>query len=253
VPELLRAAADLVIDGGELPGTPSTVVDLRRYEETGEYSVVRRGLVDEASLERALHPQFHFDPDGYLEMMRAEVPEYDALQDELVSVSGGGARRILELGVGTGETARRLLQRHPGASLVGIDVSEEMLAVARSVLPAGGSALRVGRLEDPLPDGPFDVVASALCIHHLEGRLKADLFERVRAVLAPGGRFVFADLVLPDDPAVDRTPWTPGYDHPSPLSDQLAWLSEAGFAQARVTWRSRDLVVVAATDKVAQP
>ncbi len=38
---LLRAAADLVIDGGELPGTASTVVDLRSYEEAGSWSIVR--------------------------------------------------------------------------------------------------------------------------------------------------------------------------------------------------------------------
>ena len=32
VPEQIRGGADLVLDGGELPGTPSTVVDLRRFE-----------------------------------------------------------------------------------------------------------------------------------------------------------------------------------------------------------------------------
>jgi L-threonylcarbamoyladenylate synthase len=45
VPELLRASADLVLDGGELPGTASTVIDLRRYEDDGSWSVVREGLV----------------------------------------------------------------------------------------------------------------------------------------------------------------------------------------------------------------
>ena len=45
VPEDIRAGADLVIDGGELPGTPSTVIDLRRYERTGEWSVLRSGAV----------------------------------------------------------------------------------------------------------------------------------------------------------------------------------------------------------------
>jgi L-threonylcarbamoyladenylate synthase len=54
VPELMRAAADLVIDGGELPGTPSTVVDLRRYEEAGSWSVVRFGAVGEEQLAAAL-------------------------------------------------------------------------------------------------------------------------------------------------------------------------------------------------------
>jgi L-threonylcarbamoyladenylate synthase len=45
VPEEIRAGADLVLDGGELPGTPSTVVDLRRYEDGGDWTVVRTGLV----------------------------------------------------------------------------------------------------------------------------------------------------------------------------------------------------------------
>jgi L-threonylcarbamoyladenylate synthase len=48
VPESIRAGADLVIDGGELAGTPSTVVDLRQYERTGAWTIVRRGAVPEA-------------------------------------------------------------------------------------------------------------------------------------------------------------------------------------------------------------
>jgi L-threonylcarbamoyladenylate synthase len=48
VPEAIRAGADLVIDGGELPGTPSTVIDLRGYEDTGELRIVRQGAVPEA-------------------------------------------------------------------------------------------------------------------------------------------------------------------------------------------------------------
>src|SRR3954453_22947220 len=45
VPEVIRAAADLVVDAGELPGTASTVVDLRGYEAAGEWRVVRAGAV----------------------------------------------------------------------------------------------------------------------------------------------------------------------------------------------------------------
>jgi L-threonylcarbamoyladenylate synthase len=45
VPPHIRDAADLAIDGGELPGTPSTVIDLRRYEREGTWSVLRSGAV----------------------------------------------------------------------------------------------------------------------------------------------------------------------------------------------------------------
>src|SRR3954447_23470526 len=54
VPEHIRAAADLVIDAGELPGTPSTVVDLRAYETTGEWDVVRQGAVEREAVARAV-------------------------------------------------------------------------------------------------------------------------------------------------------------------------------------------------------
>ena len=45
VPEALRTGADVVLDGGELPGTPSTVIDLRGYEDEGAWSVVREGAM----------------------------------------------------------------------------------------------------------------------------------------------------------------------------------------------------------------
>ena len=54
VPESIRAAADLLLDAGELPGTPSTVVDLRGYDETGEWSVVRDGAMPAEELAEAL-------------------------------------------------------------------------------------------------------------------------------------------------------------------------------------------------------
>jgi tRNA (cmo5U34)-methyltransferase len=245
VPELLRRSADLVIDGGELPGTPSTVVDLRRYEDALAWEVVRAGAVSYDELGPALGGQYHFNPDTYAAMISADVPLYPRLQEELTAASGSGARRVLELGTGTGETARRLLEAHPGAFLVGVDASAEMLAVARSVLPGDRVDLRVGAIEEPLPEGPFDLVASALCVHHLTGPEKADLFGRVLSVLRPGGRFVLADVVVPVDPADASTPLTPGFDRPSPLSDQLGWLRDAGF-EARVCWASGDLAVVAA-------
>jgi L-threonylcarbamoyladenylate synthase len=54
VPERIRAAADLVLDGGELPGRSSTVVDLRAYETEGSWTVVRAGALSEEALAAAL-------------------------------------------------------------------------------------------------------------------------------------------------------------------------------------------------------
>jgi tRNA (cmo5U34)-methyltransferase len=185
--------------------------------------------------------QFHFHPDAYRELMLSEMPGYFRLQHVAAAATGTGARRLLELGTGTGETARRVLERHPEAALVGIDASEDMLAVAREALP--GADLRVARLQDPLPPGPFDLVFSVLAVHHLDGPGKAGPFRRVAAALAPGGRFVLGDVVVPGDPADALTPLSPGYDLPSRADEQLAWLRAAGL-EARVAWAERDLAVL---------
>jgi len=190
--------------------------------------------------------QFHFDPQTYHDLVTAEVPDYPRLQDEVAAATTADARRarhVLDLGAGTGETSRRVLAAHPGATLVALDENPGMLDRARPYLP--GAQFVVGRLEQPLPAGPFDLVISALAIHHLDAAGKADLFARICAVLAPGGRFVLGDLVVPPDPADAVTPANGEHDRPSPLTDQLTWLRHAGL-EPTVTWTRRDLAVVAA-------
>src|SRR6058998_635493 len=147
-----------------------------------------------------------------------ELPRYEELQDATAAATAGpgfDSREILELGTGTGETARRVLALHPQARLTGIDESPPMLERARALLPA--ASLVVARLQDPLPPYPFDLVVSALVIHHLTPAEKRDLFARVAASLCPGGRFVLADVVVPEDPADVVTPIEEGYDLPDRL------------------------------------
>ena len=187
--------------------------------------------------------QFHWDPDTYLTLMHEEIPDYERLQDEVAAAAGANVMRILELGTGTGETARRVLARHPTALLVGLDASSLMLERAGAQLPRDRVDLRVARLEDPLPDGPFDVVVSALAVHHLDDAGKADLFRRVARNLTPGGRFVLGDIVVPENRDDVVTPIDGEYDTPSSAVDQLRWLTESGL-QAQVAWAHCDLAVL---------
>jgi SAM-dependent methyltransferase len=178
--------------------------------------------------------------------MAEEVPAYAQLQQEVAIACGqdiGTARWALELGTGTGTTAVAVRPFHPGVALVGLDASENMLRVAAERLP--GAELRIGRLQDELPAGPFDLVFSALAVHHLDGPAKADLFRRVFDVLEPGGRFVIGDLVVPEDPADVVTPVDGEFDVPSSVAEQVSWLSDAGF-DAHAAWRARDLAVLVA-------
>jgi tRNA (cmo5U34)-methyltransferase len=190
--------------------------------------------------------QFHWDPATYRSLMRSEVPAYDELQDAVAGATRALAvRRILDLGTGTGETAGRMLALHDGAFLVGIDESDEMLTMARQTLPGARVELRVSRLQDPLPSGPFEVVVSALAVHHLDAAAKVELFGRVHGLLVAGGRFVLGDVVIPDKPADAVTPVDAEYDLPDTVENQLRWLTASGFA-AGVAWQCGDLAVMVA-------
>jgi tRNA (cmo5U34)-methyltransferase len=188
---------------------------------------------------------WQWDPDTYLQTMAEEIPGYAELEDAVVEATRGlEARDVLELGVGTGETALRVLAAHPSARLTAIDASEPMLTRARERLPSAD--LRVARLEDPLPQGPFDLVVSALTVHHLDGAGKRDLFVRVARVLRESGAFVLGDLVVPEreEDAVIEVDWE--MDLPDRVDDQLAWLREAGLSPTLV-WTLRDLAVIRAS------
>jgi tRNA (cmo5U34)-methyltransferase len=190
--------------------------------------------------------QFHFDPDTYMDLMRAEVPLYETLQATVARATGGvEASTVLDLGTGTGETLSRVLAVHPGARAVGVDESERMLEVARARLAGDEVDLVVADLADALPAGPFDLVVSALAVHHLDGPGKADLFRRIAAVLTTGGRFVLGDVVVPENAAHAVTPLSDDYDKPSTVAEQVQWLRQAGLTPA-VIWQGDDLAVLTA-------
>jgi len=177
--------------------------------------------------------QFHWNPDTYLEMMRAEVPNFDALQEAAVAAVPFPPGRALDLGIGTGETSRRLLEAYPDAQITGLDSSPEMVFRAREM----GIEVRLARMEDPLPDGPWDLVVAVLSVHHLGADQKRDLFRRVRE---HSRAFVLADVVkVADDEQV--TPIEPDWDYPEAAEDLAAWCG------GEIVWSVGDLVVVAAT------
>ena len=190
--------------------------------------------------------QFHFDPVTYFDLVRAEVPAYDELQVQVARATAPIlANAILDLGSGTGETLSRVLPFHPSARATGLDENDAMLAVARERLAGFNVTFVVADLADPLPPGPFDLVTSALAIHHLDGPGKAALFGRIAEALKPGGRFVLGDLVIPSGTGAVVTPVDDAYDKPSSAEDQAQWLEEAGLIVG-MRWQQEDLAVLTA-------
>lgn len=173
----------------------------------------------------------HWDPSTYLEMIRSEVPGYDALQEAAIAAVPFPPARVLDLGTGPGETSRRLLEAYPDAQVMGLDSSPEMLFRAREV----GIETRLARMEDPLPDGPWDLVIAVLSVHHLEREGKQDLLRRVRE---QSRSLVIGDVVAAEQ---QITPIKAGFDFPEDSSVLAEW------AGGRVTWQAGDLAVVAAS------
>ena len=195
--------------------------------------------------------QFHDSSTRYLDLMRKHIPLYDRVQEEVVLASIDlHVSHLLDLGVGTGETARRCLEAHPKATAVCLDSNPEMLEAAASVL-GERAELRLGRLEDPLPEGSFELVVSAFAVHHLDGVGKASLFRRIADQLSMRGRFVMADVVTPDRPIQEPTPLSPDEDFPDRTDDLVEWMRQAGL-EPEVRWASGDLAVIAAGPTDAQ-
>ena len=183
--------------------------------------------------------------------------------------------RVVELSSGQGLLAYTLLDCFPSARLLALDLSVVMLAKASELLVPFLNRCELEEFDlmgadwlERLNDA--GAVVSSLTIHHLAGAGKQRLFENVFDRLAAGGAFIIADLIHPQRPEANelfagawdfaaseqslieagndepyelflREEWNhyrfpDDTDTPSPLFDQLRWLSEAGFVGVDCFW-----------------
>jgi SAM-dependent methyltransferase len=163
--------------------------------------------------------------------------------------------RVLDLGTGEGHLLAVIAAGHPDVGAVGLDISPAMVAAAAKRFE-GETHVRfaVHDLMEPLPDelGRFDLVVSALAIHHLPDQRKRALCREVFDLLRPGGAFYNLDCVAsPTAELHELSQRAFGFDirlqDPSdqlaPLEDQLAWLAEAGFEQVDCRWKWLELAL----------
>lgn len=104
---------------------------------------------------------------------------------------------VLDVACGTGDMAVSLVER--GCTVTGIDLSEEMLAIARQKAPM--VTFMIADAEHlPFPDASFDAVTCAFGVRNFV-HLEQGLDEMLR-VLKPGGQLVILELATPDTPLV---------------------------------------------------
>lgn len=206
------------------------------------------------------------------------APDYDGARrrlvpgfDEFYGVAVGSIPfgrdeplRVLDLGAGTGILSAMVAEQFPNARLTLVDLSVEMLRIARRRFaeePKGRFEFRVmDHARKPLPGRPrgYDLVVSALSIHHLTHGDKRELFEKVHGSLANGGYFVNADQVLGPTPEAEKEygeDWLRWVrrggasdgeltaalarmkaDKNATLAAQMRWLREAGFGSVECSY-----------------
>lgn len=107
---------------------------------------------------------------------------------EMISHVPAGARRILDLGCGTGFFLAELEEQHPGS--VGLDISHDMLKVSGQYVP--GARLVTGDAERlPFKPGSFDVVFCKGSLHHMRDHV--GFLESCEDMLADGGLLVMSE------------------------------------------------------------
>jgi tRNA (cmo5U34)-methyltransferase len=161
--------------------------------------------------------RFDWTPEVYLERIRAQIPRYDELQEQAIAAIPFAPARVLELGMGTGETTRRLIEAYPDSWVVGLDASPDMVFRARQTY----DDVQLARMEDPLPDGPWDLVIAVLSVGDLDDDQLQALCRRVRE---QSRSLVIGDLF-----------------EPQKLQNLLAW------SAGEITWQADQLAVVRAT------
>jgi len=114
--------------------------------------------------------------------------DYYGLSVSFLKRTRNDIRKILDLGAGTGLLTKRLYDEYPNANYTLVDISEQMLEVARQRF----SGLKnfnylILDYSTDLPREKFDLIASALSFHHIENEDKLLLYSNIYNVLEEGG------------------------------------------------------------------
>lgn len=218
-----------------------------------------------------IRSQFDSIAEQYDEGRRCFIPCFDdyyvnsiSLLKEIVPK----AKKIADLGAGTGLLTKEMYMLYPDAQFTLIDISDDMLEVARRRF-AGlkGFDFKAADYSHDLPEG-CDIICSALSIHHLTDELKRQLYRTIHEALPEGGVLINLDQFKADSPAIDKawTDWWINYidrsaitaeakakwlerkklDRENSVAATLGMLREAGFAQAECIYEFMKFATVMA-------
>ncbi len=168
--------------------------------------------------------------------------------------------KILDIGAGTGLLTEFLLPKFPEAEYELMDISEEMLEVAKKRFAGNGNVkVTLADYSKKKFSLNYDLIVSSLSIHHLEDEEKRKLMRKIYDSLNPGGIFINADQFVAESVTIEKkyraiwyqkieetdlkkTEKDAAYermklDRLANLSSYLKWLKETGFSDIEVLYK----------------
>jgi len=147
--------------------------------------------------------------DADMELMHPNRSKMVRVAIEVLPFPKTAALRAIDLGIGTGYFTERFLNHFPNSRVFGIDGAQAMVELAKARLRSLASRVEfvIGdfrKLQElALGAGTADVIFSAYALHHLSRPDKETVLRQVVELLAPGGWFVNADLIVADSPELE--------------------------------------------------
>lgn len=214
----------------------------------------------------------HFDSDivDYDACCSKVVPMNDEIHNIIVDsipFDRKSKLKILDLGVGTGLGALKILNEFPNSQLTGIDFSSKMISRARERLRIFGNRVKLIEADFNKINLPekYDVIVSAIAIHNSNEIHQKNLMREIFSHLNNNGCFLNGDFAKTKSKFLNKKldefykeylknnlrgeelkVWSHhafNEDKPIALEDQLLWMKEAGFREIECIWRFQNLAV----------
>ncbi|MHC1683129.1 MAG: class I SAM-dependent methyltransferase [Clostridiaceae bacterium] len=130
----------------------------------------------------------------YDSLMNKDLSYIDQL-DNVISQIDVSAKKILDIGCGTGALIEKIVDKFPSSNIVGLDPAEEMLSSVRKKFENNNNITYIlgsGHKIDA-EDGTFDCIVTNWALHHLKHEDKIQCAKEIYRVLKPGGKFILGD------------------------------------------------------------
>lgn len=207
---------------------------------------------------------FNDEAEKFDKTVHITIPRYEEMTDVLISCIPYDNEdiKVLDLGCGTGNITMKVLERFPNAHVTCLDISENMLGLAKRKLASYDS------IEYVLGDftiidiiDSYDVIISSLALHHITtDEAKLDMYQHIYDALNEGGIFYNADVVksnseyleqlnesvfvefmksngLSQDEIDAHKQKRHANDFPITLTKHIQLMQKVGFTDAEVIWK----------------